>query len=83
MFWDKVSGIYDLFGKVYNGRVNSRMCRDVAKEISTSDRVLECACGTGLIKLLIRPALISSRISHMILTGHSLKEPGTGKYARN
>lgn len=49
MFWDRVSGIYDLFGKIYNGKVNREMCTAVVKEIKTDDRVLECACGTGLI----------------------------------
>ena len=49
MFWDRVSGIYDLFGKIYNGKVNRKMCAAVVKELRTDDRVLECACGTGLI----------------------------------
>ena len=66
MFWDKVSGIYDLFGKVYNGRVNRRMCRDVAKEIGTSDRVLECACGTGLIT-----AAVAGKCRELIATDYS------------
>lgn len=66
MFWDKVSGIYDLFGKVYNGRVNRRMCRDVAKEIGTGDRVLECACGTGLIT-----AAVAGKCRELIATDYS------------
>ena len=37
MFWDRVSGVYDLFGKVYNGKVNRQMCRTVAKEVGTDD----------------------------------------------
>ena len=66
MFWDKVSGIYDLFGKVYNGRVNRRMCRDVAKEIGPGDRVLECACGTGLIT-----AAVAGKCRELIATDYS------------
>ena len=66
MFWDKVSGIYDLFGKVYNGRVNRRMCRDVAKEIGTGDRVLECACGTGLIT-----AAVAGKCRELVATDYS------------
>lgn len=53
MFWDRVSGFYDLFGKIYNGKVNRKMCRIVAKEIKADDRVLECACGTGLITVAV------------------------------
>ena len=49
MFWDRVSGVYDLFGKIYNGKVNREMCGTVAAEVRQDDRVLECACGTGLI----------------------------------
>jgi len=37
MFWDRVSGVYDLFGKLYNGKVNREMCRVVAKEVGTAD----------------------------------------------
>ena len=31
MFWDRISGIYDLFGNVYNGRVNRKLCRLVSE----------------------------------------------------
>ena len=50
MFWDRVSGVYDLFGKVYNGKVNREMCRTVVKEVGTDDRVLE-NCTTSLIRV--------------------------------
>lgn len=49
MFWDKVAGIYDLFEDVYNGKVNSELSDTVALMVDKSDRVLECACGTGLL----------------------------------
>ena len=39
MFWDRVSGFYDLFGKIYNGKVNRGMCRIIEKEIGAIDRV--------------------------------------------
>ena len=39
MFWDRVSGIYDLFVTIYNGKVNRKMCGTVAKEIKAEDRV--------------------------------------------
>lgn len=55
MFWDKVAGIYDLFGNMYNGKVNRKMCRLVASQIGPKDDVLECACGTGMISVYIAP----------------------------
>ena len=47
MFWDKVSGLYDFFETVYNGRVYQGLGKRVAKEIGQNHIVLECACGTG------------------------------------
>lgn len=49
MFWDKAAGLYDLFENVYNGKVNHELVKVVASEIEANDRVLECACGTGMI----------------------------------
>lgn len=49
MFWDKVAGLYDIFEDIYNGDVNSRLSEEVAAMVSKKDRVLECACGTGLL----------------------------------
>ncbi len=53
MFWDRVAGIYDLFGNVYNGKVDRELCRVVASQIGPGDSVLECACGTGMISVHI------------------------------
>ncbi|MBR2671410.1 MAG: class I SAM-dependent methyltransferase [Oscillospiraceae bacterium] len=47
MFWDKVAGIYDIFGKIINGKVNSRVASFISKRLDMTDDVLECACGTG------------------------------------
>lgn len=55
MFWDRVAGVYDLFGNVYNGKVNRELCRLIVKSINKSDVVLECACGTGIISAAIAP----------------------------
>ncbi len=55
MFWDKVSGLYDLFETVYNGRVYQELGKRVAEEIERNDIVLECACGTGAISKYIAP----------------------------
>lgn len=55
MFWDKVSGFYDLIETVYNGKVYRELGKTVAKEIAKDDIVLECACGTGAISKCIAP----------------------------
>lgn len=55
MFWDKAAGLYDLFENVYNGKVNRELSERVAEMMETTDRVLECACGTGMISKRIAP----------------------------
>lgn len=55
MFWDKVSGIYDVVETIYNGRVYRELGRKVAEKIEEGDVVLECACGTGAISKYIAP----------------------------
>ena len=66
MFWDRVAGVYDLFGKIYNGKVNREMCGTVATEVGPDDRVLECACGTGLIT-----AAVAGQCSKLVATDYS------------
>ncbi len=53
MFWDKISPLYDIFEKVYNGKVYTGTGKKVAEFIEPSDVVLECACGTGAISVHI------------------------------
>lgn len=55
MFWDKAAGFYDLFENWYNGEVNRKLVMEVAGLIEAEDRVLECACGTGMISKGIAP----------------------------
>jgi len=55
MFWDKISGLYDFFETIYNGKVYRKLGERVAKEIGKHDIVLECACGTGAISKVIAP----------------------------
>lgn len=54
-FWDKVAGVYDLFGYILNGKVNMEMCKVIEENINNDDCVLECACGTGMITKQIAP----------------------------
>ena len=49
VFWDMISGVYDLFEKLYNRKCYDGVGVRVAQEINESDIVLECACGTGSI----------------------------------
>ena len=37
MFWDKVAGVYDLYGNFYNGKVDRALCQLVAKQVSGND----------------------------------------------
>ena len=55
MFWDKISPLYDLFEKIYNGKDYSGTGAKVAEFIEPTDTVLECACGTGAISIYIAP----------------------------
>jgi ubiquinone/menaquinone biosynthesis C-methylase UbiE len=49
MIWDKVSGVYDGFETMLNGKVYTELGRRTAEYINSGDIVLECACGTGAI----------------------------------
>ena len=53
MFWDRVAGVYDLFVNVVNRKTHRALRRIVAELIGPEDRVLECACGTGLLTEVI------------------------------
>ena len=55
MFWDKISGLYDLFENIYNRKVYTGTGCKVAEYIESGDDVLECACGTGAISVYIAP----------------------------
>lgn len=55
MFWDQVSGLYDLFETIYNRKVYQGLGEKIAERIKPDDLVLECACGTGAISRSIAP----------------------------
>ena len=53
MFWDRVAGVYDLFVNGINRKTHQALRRIVAELIGPEDRVLEYACGTGLLTQVI------------------------------
>lgn len=68
MFWDRISGVYDLFETIYNGKVYKALGRVVAENIEPSDLVLECACGTGIIS-----KTVAKKCRRLIATDYSEK----------
>lgn len=68
MFWDNVAGVYDIFENIINKQTNIGLCAKVEEEISESDEVLECACGTGLLS-----GVIAKRCKSLIATDFSAK----------
>ena len=55
MFWNTVAGVYDVFVNVVNRRTHVALRQIVSEWIQPGDRVLECACGTGLLTGAIAP----------------------------
>lgn len=81
MFWDNVAWAYDIFANGINRKANRALCQAVAALIQESDRVLECACGTGLLTGVMAP-----RCKSLIATDFSQKmlqraEKKYGKYS--
>jgi len=66
MYWDYISGIYDIFANYYNGKVNTELCKIVVSMVSVDDEVLECGCGTGMIS-----SKLADRCSTLIATDFS------------
>ena len=63
MFWSRIAGVYDLIENIYNGKANARTTDYVASLMSGDDRVLECACGTGMFSVKIAP-----RVKELVAT---------------
>lgn len=55
MFWDFVATFYDMATDIVNKKCNQQVSNLVAKYIEAKDKVLECACGTGLLTEQIYP----------------------------
>ena len=53
MFWDQVAGVYDVFVNVINRKTHKKLRQIVSVLIEPGDDVLECACGTGLLSVVI------------------------------
>lgn len=53
MFWDEISGVYDLFEDIYNRSVYRKTGQEAARLLKAEDHVLECACGTGAISVYL------------------------------
>ena len=68
MFWDKIACVYDVFANIINRETNIKLCNVVDCEISSTDDVLECACGTGLLT-----KAISEKCNSLIATDYSIK----------
>jgi len=68
MFWDHVAGVYDIFANIINRKTHKGLCARVAEEISATDEVLECACGTGLLS-----GVIARKCKSLVATDFSPK----------
>ena len=68
MFWDKIACVYDVFANIINRETNIKLCNVVDGEISSTDDVLECACGTGLLT-----RAIGEKCNSLIATDYSIK----------
>lgn len=68
MFWDQVSGVYDIFVNVINRKTHKKLKEIMPALIEPEDEVLECACGTGLLS-----AVIASKCRKLTATDFSKK----------
>ena len=68
MFWNKISGLYDLIEKTYNGKANRDAVNIVSSLIESGDDVLECACGTGMFSVGI-----AEKAQHLTATDFAAK----------
>ena len=67
MFWDRVSGIYDLY-QWMNRKANNKAAAICASCTKKGDIVLECACGTGIMT-----KVISQHCRKLVATDYSRK----------
>lgn len=53
MFWDQVAGVYDIFANIINKKAHQKLRHIISGLVQLEDDVLECACGTGLLSMVI------------------------------
>lgn len=53
MIWDKLSPFYDFIENTYNGKCFRGIALEIVNYIDSTDTVLECACGTGILTVPI------------------------------
>lgn len=53
MFWDRVACVYDLFVNGFNRETHEALRKIIGGMFGPGDRVLECACGTGMLSRVI------------------------------
>ena len=71
MFWDRVAGIYDIFVNVINSKTHRALCKEAESLFDKKDRVLECACGTGMLTEVIAPdssfdKVVAANVIHLL-----------------
>lgn len=67
-FWDKVASVYSIFTNLVNGRVHVKLKKLVEEQIDSTDKVLECACGNGMLT-----EVIAKRCKEVVATDVSKK----------
>lgn len=55
VFWDHVVSIYDIFVYIVNAKTHKALQTHIRQLFNSSDVVLECACGTGMLTESIAP----------------------------
>ncbi|MBQ1490929.1 MAG: class I SAM-dependent methyltransferase [Blautia sp.] len=68
MFWDRVAPVYDVFVNLVNPKAHERLKELVKGYIGREDEVLECACGSGLLTMVM-----AGRCRHLTATDFSLE----------
>lgn len=53
MFWDKVAPFYDIFANIINKKTHKELKKQISELVKSDDDILECACGTGMLTLVM------------------------------
>lgn len=55
LFWDRIANVYDVFVHLINAKTHKALRAQIVPLFNSSDTVLECACGTGMLTEMIAP----------------------------